>query len=100
MIALSQWRKPGVVLVLWMLMTSLGNALLLESAVSARYVLAFPAVAILVALGIRVHAGLLALARGAMAGLRARAALLVALIALADGGGAGRVLFRDASRSL
>jgi 4-amino-4-deoxy-L-arabinose transferase-like glycosyltransferase len=52
-IAAWQWRKPGALLVIWLLATSAGNALLLESAVSARYVLAFPAVAILVALGIR-----------------------------------------------
>jgi hypothetical protein len=53
-IAAWMWYKPGGVLMLWMLLTALGNATLLESAVSARYVLAFPAVAILVALGIRV----------------------------------------------
>ena len=82
-IALSQWRKPGVVLVLWMLLTSLGNAFLLESAVSARYVLAFPAVAILVALGIRVPLDLLW--RGERFGLRAGALMVALAVAIAVG---------------
>jgi 4-amino-4-deoxy-L-arabinose transferase-like glycosyltransferase len=53
-IAAWRWRTPGVLPVIWLLATSAGNALLVESAVSARYVLVFPALAILVALGIRV----------------------------------------------
>jgi 4-amino-4-deoxy-L-arabinose transferase-like glycosyltransferase len=58
-IALSQWRKPAVLLVIWLLLTTIGNALLLESAVSARYVVVFPALAILVALGVRVPLALI-----------------------------------------
>jgi hypothetical protein len=58
-IALSQWRSPAVVLVIWLLITTVGNALLLESAVSARYVVVFPALAILVALGVRVTLALI-----------------------------------------
>jgi hypothetical protein len=49
--ALRFWRGPGSVVLLWMICTSAGNAMLVESAVTARYVLAFPAVALLIALG-------------------------------------------------
>jgi hypothetical protein len=52
-IALWRWRTPGVLPLLWVLGTSLGNALIVESAVSARYVVAFPALALLIAVGIR-----------------------------------------------
>jgi hypothetical protein len=52
-IALWRWRTPGVLLLLWVLGTSLGNALIVESAVSARYVVVFPALALLIAIGIR-----------------------------------------------
>ncbi len=52
-IAAWRWRSPGVLPVLWVLATSAGNALLVESAVSARYVVVFPALALLIALGIR-----------------------------------------------
>lgn len=50
-IALWQWRTPGSLLAGWALATVLGNAALIESAVSARYVIAFPALALLIALG-------------------------------------------------
>jgi hypothetical protein len=53
MIALWRWRTPGVLPLLWVLGTSLGNAMIVESAVSARYVVAFPALALLIAIGIR-----------------------------------------------
>jgi len=52
-IALWGWRRPGVLPLLWVLATSAGNALLVESAVTARYVVAFPALALLIALGVR-----------------------------------------------
>jgi 4-amino-4-deoxy-L-arabinose transferase-like glycosyltransferase len=52
-IALWRWRTPGVLPLLWLLGTSLGNAMIVESAVSARYVVVFPALALLIALGIR-----------------------------------------------
>jgi hypothetical protein len=58
-IALWRWRTPGVLPVLWLLGTSLGNALLVESAVSARYVVAFPALALLIAVGLRYTLALL-----------------------------------------
>lgn len=51
--ALWRWRTPVVLLVLWVVATSIGNALLIESAVTARYVVVFPALAILIGLGIR-----------------------------------------------
>lgn len=52
-IALWHWRSPGALPALWVLAVTLGNAMLVESAVSARFVLAFPALALLIALGIR-----------------------------------------------
>ncbi len=51
-IALWRWRRPGVLPLLWVLATSAGNALLIESAVSARYNVVFPALALLIALGL------------------------------------------------
>ncbi len=52
-IALWRWREPGILLPGWVLATLAGNALLVESAVSARFVLAFPALALLIAVGLR-----------------------------------------------
>jgi hypothetical protein len=52
-IALWRWRTPGVLPLLWLLGTSVGNAMIVESSVSARYVVVFPALALLIALGIR-----------------------------------------------
>ena len=52
-IALWRWRWPGILPVLWLLGTSLGNTLLVESGVSARYVVAFPALVLLIAVGLR-----------------------------------------------
>ncbi|HEX3052780.1 MAG TPA: glycosyltransferase family 39 protein [Aggregatilineaceae bacterium] len=51
--ALWRWRTPGVLPVPWVLATSLGNMMMVESGVTARYVVAFPALALLIALGIR-----------------------------------------------
>jgi len=51
--ALWRWRGPGVLPLGWVLLTSAGNAMLVESGVTARYVIAFPALALLVALGLR-----------------------------------------------
>ncbi len=55
-----RWRGPGVLPLLWVLGTLAGNAMLVESAVSARFVVAFPALALLIALGLRDTARLLA----------------------------------------
>ncbi|HML24879.1 MAG TPA: glycosyltransferase family 39 protein, partial [Aggregatilinea sp.] len=51
-IALWSWRRPDVLPLLWVLAASVGNALLVESAVSARYNVVFPALALLMALGL------------------------------------------------
>ena len=52
--ALWRWRMPGMTLVLfWWTATMAGNAFLADSAHAARYVVSFPAVALLIALGIR-----------------------------------------------
>lgn len=48
-----RWRGPGALPVWWVGGTLLGNALIVESAVSARYVVVFPALALLIALGLR-----------------------------------------------
>lgn len=46
-------RQMGIVALLWLLLASAGNILMTESAISARYVVAFPALALLLALGLR-----------------------------------------------
>jgi 4-amino-4-deoxy-L-arabinose transferase-like glycosyltransferase len=52
--ALWRIRSPGTLLLfLWVLMTSIGNSLLTSSTHSSRYVVAFPAMMLLVALSIR-----------------------------------------------
>jgi len=47
------WRRPGALPLGWVAGTLIGNALIVESAVSARYVVVFPALALLIALGLR-----------------------------------------------
>ncbi len=60
--ALYRWRKAGTVLVLlWLLAVTLGNSLLIVSVQTPRYVVALPAVALLLALGISL------VSRGALA---------------------------------
>lgn len=46
-------RAMSFVLLLWVLLTSLGNMLITESAYSARYVVVFPALMLIVAAGVR-----------------------------------------------
>jgi 4-amino-4-deoxy-L-arabinose transferase-like glycosyltransferase len=53
------WRSPGIIILMWVLLTSVGNMLLTESAVYARYVVAFPAIVLLIALGLRSSAWLI-----------------------------------------
>ncbi len=48
-----RWRSPGFVLLIWLMLTSAGNILMTESAISARYVVAFPALVIIIAVGVR-----------------------------------------------
>jgi hypothetical protein len=47
-----RWRSPRALPLGWVAAVSLGNAMLVESAVSARYVVVFPALALLIAVGI------------------------------------------------
>lgn len=48
-----QARGVGVILILWLIATALSNALLRDSAVYARWVVVFPAVALSLAIGLR-----------------------------------------------
>ncbi|MBL8162921.1 MAG: glycosyltransferase family 39 protein [Anaerolineae bacterium] len=57
-------RAAGVVLLIWVLLTSLGNVLLTDSAISARYVVAFPALMLIAAVGVRTVIALLMWRRG------------------------------------
>jgi|FLYN01.1.fsa_nt_gi 4-amino-4-deoxy-L-arabinose transferase-like glycosyltransferase len=52
--ALRRWYRPGpMLLLLWVVATSLGNTLLVDSSNAARFVVAFPALMLLAAAGIR-----------------------------------------------
>jgi hypothetical protein len=49
-----RWRAPGMLLLLmWLLSTSIGNSLMVDSAGSPRYVMVFPALALACAVGLR-----------------------------------------------
>ncbi len=76
-----RWRTPGNLILLWVLLTSMGNMLMTESAVFARYVVVFPALALLLALGVRYLLALLWPGRAALALLLA----LTAFMALRQG---------------
>jgi 4-amino-4-deoxy-L-arabinose transferase-like glycosyltransferase len=54
-----RWRKAGILLLLWILFTALGNSLLYESTWSARFVVVLPALVLLMAVGIRYTLALL-----------------------------------------
>ena len=82
-----RWRTPGALPALWVLGTSAGNALLIESAVSARYVVVFPALALLIALGARYTLPLIWPARWP------RAAQIGLLVALAGALAAGQAWY-------
>lgn len=47
------WRFGGAMLLLWLAATVFGNSLMINVLESARYVVAFPALALLIALGVR-----------------------------------------------
>ena len=51
--ALWRWRGAGMPLALWVLLTAAGNSLMTYGAIYARYVVVFPALALLIALGVR-----------------------------------------------
>jgi hypothetical protein len=82
-----RWRTPGALPVPWVLGTSAGNALLIESAVSARYVVVFPALALLIAVGARYTLPLIWPAR------RFRAAQTGLLVALAGALAVGQAAY-------
>lgn len=86
-ITLWRWWEPGVLLVPWVLATAAGNALLVESAVSARYVVAFPALALLIAVGLRHTLAIVAWPD------RARRASLAISVLLAVGIAAGQAYY-------
>lgn len=76
-VCLWRWRSAGAsLLLLWLAGTSAGSILMIESAVYTRYVVAFPALALLLALGLTTTARLL------IPALRWRRALLVAVLLL------------------
>jgi 4-amino-4-deoxy-L-arabinose transferase-like glycosyltransferase len=51
--AIWRWRAPGMLLLLlWPLSTSIGNSLMVDSAGSPRYVMVFPVLALVVAVGL------------------------------------------------
>ncbi len=76
---LRRWRQPGpLLLILWVIGTSLGNSLLVDSAASSRYVVIFPALVLFIAVGIRYLLPLLWPVRGE----RFRRWVLVGLVAL------------------
>jgi hypothetical protein len=47
-----RWRGVGMVLLLWVLLTSAGNSLMTYSALYPRYVVVFPALALIIAVGL------------------------------------------------
>lgn len=58
--AIWRWRKPGLLLVLmWVVATSLGNSLMVDSIGSPRYVMVFPALMLMAAIGLRYTTALL-----------------------------------------
>ena len=74
-----RWRAPGMLLLLmWLLSTSLGNSLMVDSAGSPRYVMVFPALALACAVGLRYTVPLVI-----RHVLRARVLIAVAAVGLA-----------------
>ncbi|MBN2304907.1 MAG: glycosyltransferase family 39 protein [Anaerolineae bacterium] len=88
-----RWHWPGMLPGLWILATSAGNALLVESAVSARYVVVFPALALLIAVGLRYTLPLVWPFRRERFGARQAAPLLLILIAVGIAVGQGYFYF-------
>jgi len=76
-------RSPGgLLLILWVLLTSLGNSLLVDSTHSTRYVVVFPGLVLLVAVGVRYmwrHLALNRLPQRARYGLAGALVLLFAV---------------------
>jgi len=96
LIAAWRWWSPGVLPAGWIIANALGNATLVESAVSARFVTTFPAVALLIALGLRYTPDLIWPPRqGVRVGAHLSVSRLrgIALIAVAAGICAGQAIF-------
>ncbi len=91
-------RQPGILILLWVLLTSAGNMLMTESAIFARYVVAFPALALLLALGIRYTLPLLVLRRRWLPALMIALALGLAVAQMRYYFGSHLVLYNDQIR--
>jgi 4-amino-4-deoxy-L-arabinose transferase-like glycosyltransferase len=70
--ALWHWRSGGSLLIFWLLATSMGNLLLRDSALSTRYVVAYPALMLVAALGICCTLGWLSQLLGQMTSVSPR----------------------------
>ncbi len=57
--ALWRWRAPAVIVLLWVVATAVGNIMLRDNGQFPRFVVVFPALALLIALGARSALGLL-----------------------------------------
>lgn len=82
--ALWRWRGGGSLLLIWPLLTALGNSLIEDNNWSARFVVAFPALVLLTALGMHTLWRLLQTA-APQAAPRLRPAAALLLVALATG---------------
>ncbi|MBL8130322.1 MAG: glycosyltransferase family 39 protein [Anaerolineae bacterium] len=81
--ALTRWRRAAVLPLAWALAVILGNGMFIRNpASSPRYVVAFPALAMLLALGVAAVYGLLARLRLPVGWTRAAAALLTGAAAV------------------
>jgi 4-amino-4-deoxy-L-arabinose transferase-like glycosyltransferase len=74
-----RWRTPAILVLLWILATAVGNIMLRDNGQFPRFVVVFPALALLIALGVRAALGLLTAHLPAPARLSVLA-LLLALI--------------------
>ena len=77
-----RWRTPRALPLGWLIAVVAGNAMLIESAVSARYVVVFPALALLIAIGITETPALLWPARWPPRVLTGLLAALTALVVI------------------
>ncbi len=80
-----RWRTPRALPLGWLIAVVAGNAMLIESAVSARYVVVFPALALLIAIGITETPALLWPARWPPRVLTGLLAALTGLVVIGQG---------------
>lgn len=83
--ALWRWRTPAVVVLLWVIATVVGNIMLRDNGQAPRFIVVFPALALLIALGARSALGLVTTYLPAVA----RLSILVLLLAVIGGAQAG-----------